>query len=351
MELFEAALAYLHEHGVQRAHSGETLRTYAEILLDWFDTLEQSEIDWQEADAADLIAYRNHMLTHASQHTGRPYSRRTVNHRVRGVLRFYSWAVRVGWLRTSPLAGRDRDFTFSGPYRFVRQRPDTAMDQGFFLLRQFDTLPQPLSSSEAHELLAQLAPPYDLMARWQLYTGARVGELLRISRGDLPEPELAASAAPVSIQHVVRLIRKGGKQGYILASERLLEETNHYCEVLRMAWLQRQSAINVGPESALFIGPRGSAVRKNSYQQAVRLAGEACGIRATSHQLRATFACMMLARLEKLAKGGAAINPLLIVKVLMGHERLATTDRYLRAIAVDTHILGEVLDSLIEGRA
>ena len=65
----------------------------------------------------------------------------------------------------------------------------------------------------------------------------------------------------------------------------------------------------------------------------------ACGFKATTHLLRATFACMMLARLEQLAKQGALINPLLIVKVLMGHEHIETTDRYLRAIAVDSCVL------------
>jgi hypothetical protein len=38
---------------------------------------------------------------------------------------------------------------------------------------------------------------------------------------------------------------------------------------------------------------------------------------------------------------------LLIVKVLMGHEHIETTDRYLRAIAVDTHVLVDVLESLL----
>ncbi len=55
----------------------------------------------------------------------------------------------------------------------------------------------------------------------------------------------------------------------------------------------------------------------------------------------------MLARLEQLAKQGASINPLLIVKILMGHEHLETTDRYLRAVAIDVCALGEVLDSLL----
>jgi integrase/recombinase XerD len=55
----------------------------------------------------------------------------------------------------------------------------------------------------------------------------------------------------------------------------------------------------------------------------------------------------MLARLEHLAKKGAAINPLLVVKILMAHERIETTDRYLRAIAIDSHVLADVLEALI----
>lgn len=69
----------------------------------------------------------------------------------------------------------------------------------------------------------------------------------------------------------------------------------------------------------------------------------------TTHLLRATFACMLLARLEQLVSQGASINPLLVVKVLMGHERIETTDRYLRAIAVDACMLKEILDTLLSG--
>src|SRR5258707_477318 len=81
-----------------RAHTADTVRTYTEILYDWFDALEQSGIAWRDADAIDLVAYRNRMLEHPSAHTKRPYSVRTINHRVRGVLRFHAWAVRNGWL-------------------------------------------------------------------------------------------------------------------------------------------------------------------------------------------------------------------------------------------------------------
>src|SRR5437016_3022967 len=72
MQLIEPAVSFLHEHAIQRAHTGETLRTYTEILYDWFDALEQSGILWNEVDALDLTAYRNRMLKQPSPHTGRP---------------------------------------------------------------------------------------------------------------------------------------------------------------------------------------------------------------------------------------------------------------------------------------
>lgn len=106
LRLIEPAVAFLHEHGVQRAHTADTLRTYAEILYDWFETLEQNQVNWEDADAVDLVAYRNRMMQQPSAHTGRPYRISTINHRVRGVLRFYAWAVRMNWLPASQLGLR-----------------------------------------------------------------------------------------------------------------------------------------------------------------------------------------------------------------------------------------------------
>lgn len=350
LELVEPAVAFLHEHAVQRAHTTDTLRTYAEILYDWFETLEQNRIAWSEADAADLIAYRNRMLQEASAHTQRPYSIRTINHRVRGVLRFYEWAVRSGWLRASPLIGRSNDFAIARRARPSRAAREDDADANLFVLRQFASLPRPLSMAQARELLAALVPPYDLMARWQLYTGLRVSELLRLTIGDILKPSGAKRAAPEPAHQVIDVLRKGRKSGYVIASGSLLEETMGYLSAHRRAWLTRVARRQDALETpALFIGSRGTPVSKNRYQQVIHCAGRACGFKATTHLLRATFACMMLARLERLAKEGASINPLLIVKVLMGHEHIETTDRYLRAIAVDTCALGEVLDSLSAG--
>jgi site-specific recombinase XerD len=344
-QLIEPAVAFLHEHFVQRAHTADTLRTYAEILYDWFETLEQNAIAWIDADAVDLVAYRNRMMLEPSRHTGRPYRISTINHRVRGVLRFYEWAVRTRWLNASSLVGGPRKLAVARPRRAIRADATEATDHSLFVLRQFAPLPRPLVSEQARELLATLPPPYDLMARWQLYTGLRVSELLRLSANDITRQPASAVS-----HHTVEVMRKGRKPGYVIASASLLDETRGYLSGYRYAWLQRaRRKGRTGEHTALFINTRGAPVTKNAYQRVISRTSQACGFKATTHLLRATFACMLLARLEQLVSQGASINPLLVVKVLMGHERIETTDRYLRAIAVDACMLKEVLDTLLSG--
>jgi integrase len=351
MRLLEPAVAFLHEHAIQRAYTTETVRTYTEILYDWFGSLEQRRIAWGEADASDLIAYRDRMLKEPSAHTGRGFSPRTINHRVRGVLRFYAWAVRHGWLRSSPLAAQSADFPLPrrtwGSQRRHYWQP---IDHSVFVLRQFESLPRPLTSRQARELLAALPSPYDLMARWQLYTGLRVGELLRVSVEDAL-PRDAQKATPDAPYRSIDVVRKGRKPGYVIASRSLLEETACYVAQERTGWSRRTARKRGRAQSPeLFVSRRGVPVRKNTYQHAVHRAGVACGFTATPHLLRATFGCWMLARLERLSKQGEDINPLLIVKILMGHEHIDTTDRYLRAIAIDIHVLSHVLDTLLTAR-
>jgi len=342
-QLIKPAVAFLHEHFVQRAHTADTLRTYAEILYDWFETLEQNSIVWNEADAVNLVAYRNRMMLQSSGHTGRPYRISTINHRVRGVLRFYEWAVRNSWLDASALAGQSRDFAQVKRRRPARAANSPPTDNSLFILRQYEPLPRPLVSEQARELLATLLPPYDLMARWQLYTGLRVSELLRLNICDVAKLHRSTPS-----HHTIEIMRKGRKRGYVVASVSLLGDTANYVSEHRHAWLQRARRRGSGSEhTALFINSRGSPVGKNAYQRQVARAGLSCGFKATTHLLRATFACMLLARLEHISSQGVAINPLFVVKVLMGHERIETTDRYLRAIAVDECVLKEVLDTLL----
>lgn len=59
MQFIGPVVVVLQAHGIQRGHTSDAVRTCAEILFDWFDTLEQSSTASADADRADLVAYRN----------------------------------------------------------------------------------------------------------------------------------------------------------------------------------------------------------------------------------------------------------------------------------------------------
>jgi len=77
-----------------RTRSPATWRSYAEALYDWLQTCQANGWTWNEVDEGHLRAYRNQMLYHPSSVTGRAYSRRTINGRLRRLAMFYTWAFR-----------------------------------------------------------------------------------------------------------------------------------------------------------------------------------------------------------------------------------------------------------------
>src|SRR5216684_1088127 len=111
-------------------------------------------------------------------------------------------------MAASALAGRPGDFAVAKQPRPARAESTQTTDRSLFVLRQFESLPRPLVSEQARELLALLPPPYDLMARWQLYTGLRVSELLRLTVHDVVQHEKARRGSAPALHHAVRLIRK-----------------------------------------------------------------------------------------------------------------------------------------------
>ena len=121
MAIIESAFTFLLELATVpgRSHSPETLRTYAEHLHDWFDSLEQSDLDWRTVDEATIAAYRNRMLSAPSPHTGRSYARSTINDRVGTVCRFYVWAQRRRLIAELPFGYVDVSVRPSRPQRML----------------------------------------------------------------------------------------------------------------------------------------------------------------------------------------------------------------------------------------
>jgi site-specific recombinase XerD len=85
-----------------RTRSRATWRSYAEALYDWLQTCETNGWAWDDVDEGHLRAYRIQMLYHPSSATGRAYSTRTINGRLRRLAMFYSWAFRRGLIAQLP---------------------------------------------------------------------------------------------------------------------------------------------------------------------------------------------------------------------------------------------------------
>src|SRR6266511_4487394 len=85
-----------------RTRSPATWRSYGEALYDWLQTCQANGWGWDDIEEGHLRAYRNQMLYHPSSVTGRGYSARTINGRLRRLAMFYKWACRRGLIGRVP---------------------------------------------------------------------------------------------------------------------------------------------------------------------------------------------------------------------------------------------------------
>ncbi len=231
MSIVEPAFSYLLELSTipGRSHSTETLRTYSEHLHDWFDSLEQSGLDWRLVDEGTIAAYRNRMLSDPSPHTGRPYARSTVNDRVRTVCRFYEWARRRGLIESLPFDYVDvslRSARRQGMLAHLDRRAPVVM-ANILTVSEAERLPRPLRVEQLQCLFQHLDPPYDLIAEWALATGMRRKELCGLQLHQVPE------VAHLSIEQdplvgVPLTITKGDRPRSVYPPLRLIDRTHWY---------------------------------------------------------------------------------------------------------------------------
>ena len=352
MAIIEAAFAYLIEHAtvLGRSHAAETVRTYAEHLHDWFDSLEQSGIDWRTADEMTVAAYRNRMLEAPSSHTRRPYARSTINDRVRTVCRFYEWAHRRGLVEELPFRFVDVRSTGNrrerGMLAHLDRQPQTKMTANALTVAQRERLPRPLRVEELRRLFAELDRPYRLMAEWALGTGLRRMELCGFKVSQIPDTaNLGANADPLI--GVSLTITKGDRPRTVYPPLRLIDRTHWYVGEERAALVKsiRRRCSDFRPPPNLFLNRDGKAVTRARLSGAFNAAFRAAGLDGSLHWLRHTFAMTMLVRLQRQVAMApdSDLNPLKVVQVLLGHASIATTAIYLRCVELHERELGESL--------
>mgnify|MGYP001108230484 CR=1 FL=1 len=186
MTIIEPAFVWLMEHAERsgRAQTSETVRTYGEHLHDWFDALEQSGIEWHDADERTIAAYRNRMLENSSAHTGRPYARTTINARVSAVFRFNAWAFDRGLIDHCPFRLTEKmTLMIDGAHRPGLQRRLV----NALIVSRSEELLRPLRADELARLFAHLRPTARLAAQWALGAGLRRKELCALAVDQIPD--------------------------------------------------------------------------------------------------------------------------------------------------------------------
>jgi len=348
MSIVEPAFGYLIELATipGRSHAIETLRTYSEHLHDWFDSLEQSELDWRLADEGTIAGYRNRMLATPSPHTGRPYARSTVNDRVRTVCRFYTWAHRRGLIEALPFDYVEvslRSVRRQGMLAHLYHRPATVM-ANILTVSEVERLPRPLRVDQLQSLFRHLSSPYDLIAEWALATGMRRKELCGLQLHQVPDvAHLDIDEDP--LVGVPLTVTKGDRPRTTYPPLRLIDRTHWYAGEQRAALvrLRRRTRPGYRPPSALFLNSNGDPVSRARFSAAFGTAFQAAGLTGSGHWLRHTFAMTMLVRLQKQAATKPDLNPLKIVQVLLGHASIQSTAIYLRCVELHADTLAESL--------
>lgn len=348
MTIVEPAFSYLLELSTipGRSHATETVRTYSEHLHDWFDTLEQSGLDWRLADEGTIAAYRNRMLSAPSPHTGRPYARSTVNDRVRTVCRFYSWAYRRGLIDALPFNYVDvslRSARRHGMLAHLDNRPPVVM-ANVLTVSEAEQLPRPLRVDQLQCLFRHLDPPYGLIAEWALATGMRRKELCGLRLHQVPEvAHLDIEQDP--LVGIPLTITKGDRPRSVYPPLRLIDCTHWYVGEERAALVKRlrKARPNYQTPAVLFLNSRGDPVTRARLSAAFGAAFRAAGLSGSGHWLRHTFAMTMLVRLQKQAATTPDLNPLKIVQVLLGHASIQSTAIYLRCVELHADTLAESL--------
>jgi len=211
-------------------------------------------------------------------------ARTTINRKLAAVRGFMAWLLRSGQTSTNPAAAVTSLKT--------EKRHPQYLTEG-----QADQLLEVFGDGSLRSLCAR--------AMLELFysSGLRLSELVSLNLGQMDFTRLT-----------VRVLGKGSKERIVPFGSVAAEAVQAYLAE------RRKSEGRLGPESPLFLGPRGGRVNRRYIE---RLVGQACALAGDSrrlgpHALRHSFATHLLDR-------GA---DLVAISEMLGHSSLSTTQKY-----------------------
>lgn len=264
---------------LERNYSESTVVGYGRALrsLETYFRSREEPIDWLSADTDVIRGWIEQLVDQGEKPS-------TVNGKLSAVKTFYRWALRRERVDVSPVS------ELSGP---KRQRP----------------LPHFVREKEMERLLDPLVwgDDYDsVLSRTLLIvfyeTGIRLAELVGLDDKD--------------VNLINRELKVTGKR----RKQRIIPFGEELARVIAGYQARRDAEVADKPSEAFFLNRKGMRVTRRQVERRVRQTlGEIPTLgKCSPHVLRHTFATSML-------NNGAGLES---VKMLLGHESLATTEIY-----------------------
>lgn len=329
-EAFDFLLYYCVKRG--RVQSPKSWAAYGQSIYDYFGFLEANNWDWRDIqlnrESTILATYRDWSLGDIGLNPT------TVNYRLRIIIKFYQYALRLGWVDALPYAMED--VCVSKPKGFlahtdtsggVTRSPDV-------MLKEQATQVKVLSKGQIRQFLSAIQNNTQLlMARLALQTGLRKQELCSFPLKYIQNPQdYKKLSSQISIMLDPREIKlKGGKSRTIDIPVGLMADLWQYV-------IHERNQSNCSQEdcSELFLTQYGTPYNERSLNGLWGRLG--LPFKVSPHVLRHTYATHTLYELRK--KKGIGIDPLMYVRDRLGHSSINTTQKYL-------HFINQVEDDLM----
>lgn len=309
-----------------RTQSPLSWRLYAYTLRDYIAFADAHSLDWRAPTEATLGHYSNHLRK-------RGLKRNTLVRAVGIVCAFYEWTHARGYITTLPLTYQSVRPSRHGKFLAHVVDPDKLSARSIIVPKahRHERIPRFFTRQEQEQFIKLLSPRDQLIALWALYTGAREHEICALTVEQIPDGRLYRGSTVVRVPlHKT----KGDVPGDLYVPTWLIDKTFQH-----IRYYDRRSVVHAArrrgttvPDN-IFLSRWGRGLKPDSVYQLFKAALNEAGVPGTFHDLRHTYAISMLDRLMRTSQfaNSDGRNPLLILKNLMRHSSIETTQKYLQA--------------------
>jgi integrase/recombinase XerD len=328
-QVVEPPARFVWQSGQALGASLNTATAYADVLRSFLSAFVDEGWDWRMATYDQILAFRAYLIR-------RKVSPRTVNHRMTVISSFYRWASWNGYVTKNPI-----------PEQVPGRRNGLSVATG-------EIPPRAIPVDDLRAICAELPSKYRLATQLSLLSGLRQSEVARLRLDQLPES--SGQASPFA--HI-KLIRKGGKLGFVEVPMRfvdLLHQYADYGERRQIVERRMQEDRHYREPKEVFLTDYGQPLvprrLSKEFLAAVRKAGLVKG-KYTYHGVRHTFAITWLREIQRKnslwrAQGHPEVNDIGTLQLLMGHKHRQTTELYLTSLRLDEALLSDSLTHLFD---